>query len=212
MRLRKFVKSFKGKEIRLVLKENKEFMFSAYDVGKALNLSSTRREVTMLNVTTQYKTELIEFEGSEIKLFMVDFSFLLDLANRAENDVANNLVSELVNNVMVNVASGIQDNNTEKKVKFGGQKFATTQIAKKYGLTAIELNKILEVNGIQFKVNDQWVLYESYQCKGYTIVSELVKGGNLYYHTYWTEAGVKFIDRKLEELGIIVNKQLDLFQ
>lgn len=43
-----------------------------------------------------------------------------------------------------------------------------TQIAADYGLSAKKLNKILNEEKIQHKVNDQWILYSNMMNKGYT--------------------------------------------
>lgn len=42
------------------------------------------------------------------------------------------------------------------------------QIAKDYGMSARELNKILHEIGIQYKQGGQWLLYKEYQSNGYT--------------------------------------------
>ncbi len=43
-----------------------------------------------------------------------------------------------------------------------------TQIAKDYGMSGKEMNKILHERGIQYKQSGQWLLYKQYQGKGYT--------------------------------------------
>lgn len=43
-----------------------------------------------------------------------------------------------------------------------------TQIAADYDISAVRLNKILNEESVQRKVNDQWVLYNDYMGKGYT--------------------------------------------
>ena len=43
-----------------------------------------------------------------------------------------------------------------------------SQIAKDYGLSAIQLNKILHDLKVQYKQADQWLLYSKYHHKGYT--------------------------------------------
>jgi prophage antirepressor-like protein len=73
----------------------------------------------------------------------------------------------------------------------------TTQIAKDLGMSARTLNKKLHELGIQYKVNDQWVLYEKYQDKEYTRANTYTKIVNdeseTYHSTVWTEKGRKFI-------------------
>ena len=75
--------------------------------------------------------------------------------------------------------------------------FTTTQIAKELGMSAKALNKKLCDMKIQFKVNEQWILYAKYQGKGYTettTYTETVNDVTKTYHlTVWTEKGRKFI-------------------
>ncbi|KKO51161.1 phage antirepressor KilAC domain-containing protein [Paenibacillus sp. DMB20] len=86
----------------------------------------------------------------------------------------------------------------------------TTQIAKDYGLTANELNKILKEQKIQYKVGDQWVLYKKYADKGYT-QSETFNfthtdgTPDVRMNTKWTQRGRIFIHQILTELGIKPN-------
>lgn len=86
----------------------------------------------------------------------------------------------------------------------------TTQIAKDYGLTANELNKILKEQKVQYKVGDQWVLYKNYADKGYT-QSETFNFSHrdgtpdVKMNTKWTQRGRIFIHQILTELGIKPN-------
>ncbi|WP_019779140.1 phage antirepressor KilAC domain-containing protein, partial [Streptococcus sobrinus] len=43
-----------------------------------------------------------------------------------------------------------------------------SQIAADYGLSAVRLNKVLNEEKVQHKVNEQWLLYTKYQNNGYT--------------------------------------------
>jgi anti-repressor protein len=73
-----------------------------------------------------------------------------------------------------------------------------TSIAKDYGMTAREMNKLLHDNGIQFKQGSQWILYKQYDSFGY-VSSEPVefkhKDGTLDVNpqTKWTQKGRKFL-------------------
>ena len=78
-----------------------------------------------------------------------------------------------------------------------------TQIAKDYGKSAKWLNKLLHVEGIQYKSGNQWILYAKYADKGYTVSGTCVVGDNSYVSTYWTQEGRKFIyDRIKEKYGL----------
>lgn len=73
-----------------------------------------------------------------------------------------------------------------------------TQIAFDYGMSPIEFNKLLFIEGIQHKVHGQWVLYKVYMGKGYTKTnSGIYKDKNDRYHskpyTMWTQKGRKLI-------------------
>ena len=74
-----------------------------------------------------------------------------------------------------------------------------TQIAKDYGKSAKWLNKLLHVEGIQYKRGNQWILYAKYADKGYTASGTCVVGDNSYVSTYWTQEGRKFIYDLIKE-------------
>lgn len=86
----------------------------------------------------------------------------------------------------------------------------TTQIAADYGLSAKKLNKILNEEKIQHKVNDQWILYSNMMNKGYT-KSETIdierSDGRIEtkMYTRWTQKGRLKIHEILTGLGFIAN-------
>lgn len=85
---------------------------------------------------------------------------------------------------------------------------AATQIAKDYGLTAQRLNLILHEEHVQFKVNNQWVLYKEHQSQGYTKsrtfeYADLLGEQMVTMHTEWTQKGRLFIHGILSKRGII---------
>lgn len=85
-----------------------------------------------------------------------------------------------------------------------------TQIAADYGLSAKKLNKILNEEKIQHKVNDQWILYSNMMNKGYT-KSETIdierSDGRIEtkMHTRWTQKGRLKIHEILTGLGFMAN-------
>ncbi|MDU4787537.1 MAG: phage antirepressor KilAC domain-containing protein [Clostridium sp.] len=83
-----------------------------------------------------------------------------------------------------------------------------TQIAKDYGMSAQELNKILSDEKIQYCQRGQWLLYAKYQDKGYTksnTVTYKHKNGSIgsKLNTKWTQKGRLFINDILKKNGII---------
>ncbi|MBJ8026110.1 phage antirepressor KilAC domain-containing protein, partial [Bacillus cereus] len=81
-------------------------------------------------------------------------------------------------------------------------------IAADYGLSAVRLNKILKDEKVQYKVNNQWLLYAKHQNKGYTKSQTIdVKHSDgsksVKMNTRWTQKGRLFIHDMLTKRGII---------
>ena len=85
---------------------------------------------------------------------------------------------------------------------------ATSQIAADYGMSAQELNKILRDEGVQHKVNGQWLLYKKHMNKGYT-KSKTIKFNHsdgrpdTKLSTQWTQKGRLMIHNILESRGVV---------
>lgn len=78
-----------------------------------------------------------------------------------------------------------------------------TQIAKDYGLSGLRLNKILNDEGVQYKQNNQWLLYSKYHARGYTkSQTHIDYSGKARMHTRWTQKGRLFIHGILTSKGI----------
>lgn len=83
-----------------------------------------------------------------------------------------------------------------------------SQIAQDYGMSAKAFNQQLAQMGIQYKNNDQWILYSRYKDCGYvssrTIDITRSNGmPDVVMHTEWTQAGRKFLYEELKKQGII---------
>lgn len=86
-----------------------------------------------------------------------------------------------------------------------------TEIAKDYGYSSAEkLNLVLHALGVQYKTSGgQWVLYAEHCGKGYTKTRKTKpitrSDGSVSVHstTVWTEAGQRFIYKKLKEFRIL---------
>jgi len=84
---------------------------------------------------------------------------------------------------------------------------ATSQIAADYEMSARRLNRILFENGIQHRVNGQWILYKKYMGKGYTSsktvdITRSDGSAATILHTVWTQKGRLLIHNILEKRGI----------
>ncbi len=88
----------------------------------------------------------------------------------------------------------------------------TTQIASDYGLSAVVLNKILEREGVQRRINGQWVLYKKHMGKGYTSseTSPCKKGKRYRVRTKWTQTGRLLIHEIL--MRLVDEADMELFE
>ncbi|EIT66044.1 phage antirepressor KilAC domain-containing protein [Lactococcus garvieae] len=80
------------------------------------------------------------------------------------------------------------------------------QIAQDYGMSAVKFNQILNKLRIQYKQNNQWLLYSKYQGKGYIRSRTFNYIGNdnkqhTRINTCWTQKGREFLYRKLKKNG-----------
>lgn len=80
-----------------------------------------------------------------------------------------------------------------------------TIIAKDYGMSGIQMNKILNSLRVQYRISDKWVLYQEYAPQGYTSSKTLnISEGKYTIVTHWTEKGRVFIYELLKEkLGVV---------
>ncbi|MDE7510874.1 phage antirepressor KilAC domain-containing protein [Pediococcus pentosaceus] len=83
-----------------------------------------------------------------------------------------------------------------------------TSIAKNYGMTAPELNKLLNQLGVQYSQSGSWYLYKKYQKNGYTHTipvpySHRDGRPDIKPQTKWTQKGHIFVYQLLKEHGIL---------
>ena len=83
-----------------------------------------------------------------------------------------------------------------------------TQIGKDYGLSAKNLNQILNNLKIQYKQSGQWLLYQKYAADGYTKseTTSFVKSDGsigITLHTKWTQKGRLFLYELLKKNNIL---------
>jgi len=81
--------------------------------------------------------------------------------------------------------------------------FPVTVIAKEYGLSALKMNKLLYMSGIQYKAGGKWNVYSPFERLSLTSLNyKWVRGKKQYRSVTWTNKGVFFIERYLLSLGI----------
>lgn len=82
----------------------------------------------------------------------------------------------------------------------------TTLLAQDYGMTAQQLNKLLNTLGVQYKTGNQWVLYAKYKDMGLMHSETLPitrSNGEVISNNKWTMKGKAFIYKLLKENGIL---------
>lgn len=79
------------------------------------------------------------------------------------------------------------------------------QIAKDYGMSAIKFNRMLKDLKVQYKANEQWVLYSPYDSEGYahSRTYKPQNSENVYMNTEWTQKGRLFLYHLLKQNGIL---------
>lgn len=199
MQSKRLVGNFEGVRVRIE-KQGNEFWFVAKDVAEALRFTDPRNELIRLSLTDSFKFLPSTWDNS--KFTMIEFKYVLELAFKAEEYYATKFLHWLYYFIQENT-------KTYDNFESSEEVFATTQIAKSYGLTAIKLNEILFSKKVQYKVNDQWVLYEDMP-KNLTKTIIFDKNGKQVMHTYWTKAGVDFISNILSKMGMQKEEQLQM--
>ena len=83
-----------------------------------------------------------------------------------------------------------------------------TQIAKDYGMSGTEMNKLLHTLNVQYKQGEQWLLYKKYHNKGYvhseTFIFKHSNGTeDIQMITKWTQKGRLFLYNLLKQEEIL---------
>lgn len=104
-------------------------------------------------------------------------------------------------------AAEVEEHNYLDKILSSHAALTITQIASDYNLSAIALNKILNEERIQRKVNEQWILYAEHMGKGYVKSETFLftrADGRLdsKITTKWTQKGRLLIHDILKKRGI----------
>jgi prophage antirepressor-like protein len=214
--MKEISRTFRSTGVKIVVFENGKIRFGLHDAARALEFDDPRSMVMKLVVESNFGMQNGELIKSETgyDIFVSDRKSIIDLALLADQEIAREFLSWLMDQI-VELQIDAREATQEPEEDVGGF-FATTQVAKAYGMSGKELNKILSDLKIQFKVNKQWVLFSEYQDKGYTKHLRYSKdndtGERLIMHTYWTAKGVKFIEDHLNRLGYTKTEQVTIDQ
>jgi len=215
-----------GKEvisIRIIV-EGESILFSALDINKALDFKEPLQNKELIRTIVDQDKHYVgmqswvEIDGKEKRVLFIDQDYVYYLIMQADVNAGGKFIKWLVRTILLINDKYIEKNESalESGSNYSGNLYATTQIAKMYGMSARELNRILHENGIQYKVNKQWVLYSKYQDKGYTVsksfCNEYDDNDDIILHTYWTSKGLGLIEDLMAQVGYmkIEQQRLDL--
>ncbi len=90
---------------------------------------------------------------------------------------------------------------------------SVSKIAKDYGMSATEMNKLLNKLGVQYKQSEVWLLYQKYAKLGWTSTKTITYHDSEGFihskvHTYWTQAGRLGLYHLLKENGYLPKIEL----
>lgn len=209
--MQKITKLFNGSMIRIIVKDG-NVLFSIMDVANALGIEDGRRVVTKALVEEDndrvFPENWLNSDGKYELTIFVGREHIFALALEADKMVAKRLLKWVVETIIA-LSGNYEDNEEVNPVD--DSIFSITQIAKEFNMSGARLNKLLKELKIIYKVNKQWVLYSQYQDRNFTVSVEIDKGnGEKILHTYWTDAGRRYIHSLLRGLGYTKNKQLEL--
>ncbi|ARJ26042.1 DNA-binding protein (plasmid) [Bacillus mycoides] len=146
---------------------------------------------------------------STINALLQDPDLIIGLASQLKNEQQARQVAEQKNLMLTQqIAENASKITYLDQILQSQDTVTVSQVAADYGLSAVRLNKILNDEKVQYKVNKQWLLYSKYQNKGYTksqTVDVIHTDGSrsVKMNTRWTQKGRLFIHEVLMKHGII---------
>lgn len=171
-------------QAKVFKKKVKEILKTIRKHGAYMTNEVIEKTLTSPDFIIQLATKLKDEQEARLKLEKENSQLSLDLAEATEKTRYLDL---------------ILDSPDELIVK---------QIAQDYGISAVKFNQILNKLRIQYKQNNQWILYSKFQGKGY-IKSRTFNyiGSDKKQHTRintcWTQKGREFLYRKLKKAGYL---------
>ncbi|ANS45840.1 DNA-binding protein [Bacillus thuringiensis] len=144
-----------------------------------------------------------------INALLQDPDLLIGLASQLKHEHQARQVAEQKNLMLTQqVAENASKITYLDQILQSKDTVTVSQIAADYGLSAVRLNKILKDEKVQYKVNNQWLLYAKHQNKGYTKsqtidVTHSDGSKSIKMNTRWTQKGRLFIHDMLTKRGII---------
>lgn len=135
--------------------------------------------------------------------------FIIQLATKLKDEQEARLALEKENSQLsLELAEATEKTRYLDLILDSPDELIVKQIAQDYGVSAVKFNQILNKLRIQYKQNNQWILYSKYQGKGYIKSRTFNYVGNdgkqhTRINTCWTQKGREFLYRKLKKAGYL---------
>lgn len=148
----------------------------------------------MFDLTLSQAKQVLVRESKIVRKAVI--KYIEELEKKLNNQFA---VPQTYKEALIELVNAIelkeQAENQVKMLTHQNKLYTSSEIAKELNLkSANELNKILEENKVQYKVNGTWVLTSKYSDKGYTSIKQSVlDSGRIVFDRKWTGTGREFI-------------------
>lgn len=135
--------------------------------------------------------------------------FIIQLATKLKDEQEARLELEKENSQLsLDLAEATEKTRYLDLILDSPDELIVKQIAQDYGMSAVKFNQILNKLRIQYKQNNQWILYSKFQGKGYIKSRTFNYVGNdgkqhTRINTCWTQKGREFLYRKLKKAGYL---------
>ena len=171
-------------QAKLFKKKVKEILKSIRKNGAYMTNEVIEKTLTSPDFIIQLATKLKDEQEARLELEKVNSQLNLELAEASEKTRYLDLILDSPDDLIVK------------------------QIAQDYGMSAVKFNQILNKLRIQYKQNNQWIVYSKYQGKGYIKSRTFNYVGNdgkqhTRINTCWTQKGREFLYRKLKKAGFL---------
>jgi len=185
------------------------------DKEESLYVASKFKDVDRAKLVVRWKELELEKRKQTPQEFQLPQTFsqaLLLAAQQAEQIEKQQLMLTQQNEQINALEDKVEQMNSKvsylDKILQNQSTVVVTQIAQDYGMSAKQLNRLLHDMGIQYKINDQWILYKAYMVEGYVHSKQIpIDMGNgrtkLKMLTEWTQKGRLFLYNKLKDNGIL---------
>lgn len=211
--------NFNGEEIRTVIINNEPY-FVAKDVAEILDYSETEKMTRRLDEDekttipfrengSNYQTNITVI--NESGLFNAIIGSIKPEARQFKKWVTSEVLPQIRKTGRYQKALSIEEmtrlviDDLNKKIDEQQKRidnlihtnklYTASEISKELNMkSAKELNGILADMGIQYKVNETWVLTADYSNRGYTSIKQTeLENGKIIYDRKWTISGREFL-------------------